>query len=268
MSETSAVESVLLELSHNMSTIVQRLDSLTETTKQQSVTTRNIAGQMQKIESRQLGFESRLDSINSVVGVRSPLNADSYVAPSLPVVSSTLGLVTAELHDQSVGGAMEVDTMGPRRSARLAQKPPMRYTAGIHGLHESNPLRGGVLTSLDPSRPLQQRVTQPLEGAHATSGTGSAVSSREVSEVHATRDTISDVGPRNVNFREKDLHEVSDVNSEVRFWDVNSREISSHETNFYEEGEVDFYDVVSRKEKFHEVSDVENELNLTDHEVI
>src|ERR687898_3051206 len=104
MSETSAVESVLLELSHNLSTIVQRLDSLTETTKQQSVTTQNIAGQMQKLETQQLGFKSDIDRINSVVGTINPSSADSYVAPSLPVVSSTLGLVTAELHDQSVGG--------------------------------------------------------------------------------------------------------------------------------------------------------------------
>src|SRR5688572_6442725 len=122
MSETSSVESVLLELSRNMSTLVQRMDNLAEVAKQQSV-------MIQKIETRQLGFESSLNSINSVVGVRSPVNADSYVAPSMPVVSSTLGLVTTELYDPSAGGAMEVDeTMGPRRSARLAQKPPMRYT--------------------------------------------------------------------------------------------------------------------------------------------
>src|SRR5687767_11858027 len=106
MSETSAVESLL-------STLIQRMDSMTDKVNQQSV-------MIQEIKTQQLGFESRLDSINSVVGARSPLNADSYVAPSMSIVSSTLGLVTAELYDQSAGGAMEVDeTMGPRRSARL-----------------------------------------------------------------------------------------------------------------------------------------------------
>ena len=121
------------------------------------------------MKTQRLGFESSADSTNTVVGTKSPLSADKLGSPQMPVVSSALGLVTNELYDLSEGGAIEVsETMGPRRSARLAQKPPIRYTQGIHGLHELNPFREELLTSTDPSRPLQQRVSPPDGDTHAT----------------------------------------------------------------------------------------------------